>query len=108
MPLPVVPLTTMVRLVWVSANAPDVAVNTIFFAETSGAPTTATILNAVDASVTANMWDSVHSSAGVTHIIGTKLDGSSASVEKAVSGAKWTGGAGTGDLIPQAAHVVTL
>jgi hypothetical protein len=53
------------------------------------------------------MWAPSALGAVVGTIEALKLDGVSASVSKAVAGAKWTGQT-TGDLIPSGAMVVTL
>lgn len=64
------------------------------------------VATAIDANVTANMWRSTTTTTAVTELHVTKLDGSSATYVVGTTGVKWAG-VGSGDVIPQAAFLLS-
>ena len=91
-------------MLWNDASG-QTAVN-VMHVRSAGA-TAATVATAVDANVTANMWDTVISTASVNSLHVTPLDGVSATLVRAVSGAKWTG-VSISEFIPQVATLISL
>jgi hypothetical protein len=104
-PLPVITNVYRVAMVWTGPGGQR-ATNVIHIRKASS--NASAVATAVDANVTANMWQQVVNSASVTRLDVTPLDGSGATASLAVSGAKWTGTAGAVDAIPAFAEVVTL
>lgn len=109
MPLPVVPDTWQVKMVFTGSPLQRPASCAIHLVDQLGTQTEADLWADLDASVTANMWNLVSSNVGVTKVTNTKLDGTSASVDHAITAfpAKWTGSGGA-DAIPQGAAVVSF
>lgn len=102
--LPVIANCYRVALNWVHSSGQH-AENVMHFRRL--ASTAAAVAALVDANVTANMWNQLSSGAVVTSIDVTPLDGSSATVRLATSGAKWTG-SDAGDFLVAPAALVSL
>jgi len=76
------------------------------FQNTTG--TITALWTALNANVTAAMWNGISSSASIFQVVITPLDGTTATaIFTTGSGAAWSGSA-TGDWIPQAAGVIGL
>lgn len=92
---------------WLHSDG-QTATNVIHIRGDSGTETTATVMAALDATVTANMWECVVPGAVVTDVAITPLDGTSATNHFVpVTEANWTGQNGT-DFVPQVAHIIKL
>lgn len=103
-PLPVIPNVFRVVLKW--QFTPMTAINVIHVHAQAGPTTSTAVYNCINSHVTANMWLAANSTAGVTEVQVTPLDGASAtSTFTTGQPAKWSGG-GTGDQAPQVAAVV--
>ena len=77
------------------------------FDDTGG--TAASLITAIEANVTANMWKSLTVESSVEELIVTQLDGSSASITHPTSGgSKWAGATASGTSSPQVATLVKL
>lgn len=108
MPLPIVADSYLVRLVWASSIFSRPAANDMCFHDDAGGHTGTDVYNAINAHVTANMWQNVAANGNVAKVVTTKLDGTAASVDHLTGApAKWTGQGGT-QPIPQGCVVVTL
>lgn len=104
MSLPVIANLYRIALKW-SNGALATAVNVLHVQ----APTlnSADVWAALDANVTAGMWNSQGASAYVFEAHVTRLDGSTATFQAAPTGAKWTG-IQTGENIPALATIIKL
>lgn len=103
-PLPVINDVFRCSIHWVHSSGQR-AVN-VFHVQSSTL-TAQAVANLIDASVTANMWQPVSSSASVQELHVLPLDGSSSTLEKVTTGTKWAGST-TGDMTPQAACLLSL
>ena len=107
MPLPVIADTFRTTLNWQDVSMGISAHNVLhFYAPTK---TEGDVFTALDAHVTAAMWDWPSSNAKVTSVDIIKLDGSAITVNHAIAGSpgKWNGG-GLGTSLPQVAGIVKL
>lgn len=103
--LPIISNVYRVALIWSSVEGGS-AVNVMHFQRASS--TAATVANTIDANVSAGMWSAQTTDTKVVQINVTPLDGSSATYQLAVTGAKWAGTAGPTDVIPQGANIVKI
>lgn len=107
-PLPVIPNTFRVSLIWNLTNPVHVPVNVIHIRATSTGVTPGGVMSGLEGSVTANMWASVWSAVGINTVNIIPLDGTSATSTFTTSGgAKWSG-AVAGEGTPQVAALIKL
>lgn len=102
-PLPVIANVFRVTLNWTESTGGQHAANVMHFEDNTH--NEAQVATAIDAHVTQTMWATVVGAAQVTSLTVIKLDGTSAGITVAVSGAKWTGEA-AGDYAPALACIV--
>ena len=103
-PLPVIPNVFRCAFNWV--NTGQIAVNVIHILDNTAAATASDIMNALDTTVTANMWGPVVPSASINDVGITPLDGIHATAHYGpLTPAHWTGQNGT-DWVPQVAVVM--
>lgn len=102
-PLPVIPNVYRVTLRWVSANS-QLAANVMHFE--MAASTSLGVKNALDANVTAGMWTPVLNTCHVASLDIIPLDGTGATVNFPVTGAKWAGSVSTQDFNPAISVIV--
>lgn len=105
MPLPIIADTYRVALNWTESSV-HTAVNVMHILRSGSSASV--IAASLDTNATAAMWGCISSTALVTSLVVTPLDGSTASYTLTTSGAKWTGGATTTDPILQVAALVKL
>lgn len=103
--LPTIANTYRVTLHW-SGPGGTSAKTVMHFRRSSS--TASAVATAVDANVTATMWNHTGTTTAVSKISVTPLDGSSATYELAVTGAKWAGPTAAAEVIPAGAAVITL
>lgn len=104
-PLPAISDAYRVAIRWGHTNG-QFAINVMHIRKVGS--TSAAVAASLDANVTAGMWGQIVNAASANLLTVTKLDGSSATYQLAVSGAKWTGTAGVVDFVPQACEIVSL
>lgn len=104
-PLPIISNVFRVALNWHNANGQN-AVNVMHFGSSSLNSTT--LGNLIDTNATAHMWDATTGDFAVNKLQITPLDGSTATTERATTGAKWAGAGGALDFIPAAAQVISF
>lgn len=108
MPLPIIPDVFQCTISWSNPAVPRPASTTLHFLDTVGTQTEQNLITDFDTNVTATMWNSMKSDTVATEIRVTKLDGVSAGVTNTITAAaKWSG-VGTGNAIPQGAHVISI
>jgi hypothetical protein len=106
-PLPVIAHTIRVAFKWSNAVFLRPAVNVMHFS--SDSYDIPSLITAIDANVTAAMWQQTNTDSHIAEYTLTPLDGSSASVVHATgSPAKFSGPQSGGDLLPQVAVLVKL
>lgn len=105
-PLPTIPNTHRVAFNWANADNPTWrATNVMHFSKSGGNP--ADLVTKIDSHVTATMWGQTSSSASVSNLVVTPLDGSSVSFPfNTGSPAKWKGTLSSFNYVPQVACVV--
>lgn len=103
MPLPIISNTYRCTLIW--TNGTTTAANVLHVRK--AASSAAAIATLVDGSAQALQWDPVQSSAQVTQLRVTPLDGSGATTFLTTTGAKWTGRT-TGQAVPAEAALISL
>lgn len=107
-PLPVIPNTYRCALKWSETSSGQTAVNVIHI-KANGSGTTATdAFNALNVNVSVSMWGCAVSSASITEVDITPLDGTSGTISFNTAGSThWAGSAG-GDWIPAVAALIKL
>lgn len=106
-PLPVIANTYRVAFNWTNTANGLVATNVMHFSKSSGNP--ADLALKLNTHATNTMWESETTSASVTQIVITPLDGSSVSFPYTpATPANWTGHGGSGDFIPQDSAILKL
>lgn len=106
MPLPTIADVFRVALNWAS-SAGDPRINVIHISAPT--KTEAQVFASLDSNVTANCWAATGSGSTVERVVITKLDGVADPFEfDTGSPAKWSGGAGSADFIPQVAALMKL
>jgi PPE-repeat protein len=103
MPLPIIANTYRTTLIW--TNGSSSAANVLHVRK--AASSAAAIATLVDGSAQALQWDCVQSTAVVTQLRVTPLDGSGATVFLTTAGAKWTGRT-VGDAVPAESALISL
>lgn len=104
MPLPVITGVQRVAMIW-TVQGGGHAVTVLHFS--APAISSSQLANDIDTNATANMWSHTTTSTKVTELHVTKLDGSSATFIKPVTGAKWAG-TSVSDAVPAVACLVKL
>lgn len=108
MPLPIIADTFRTVLTWQDSTTGLAAHNVVHFRTASSGKTSAQVQTCLDAHVTQAMWDWASTSAVITSVAVTPLDGSSAArVTGTGSPAKYSGG-GSGTALPQVAGEVSF
>lgn len=106
-PLPIIADVYRCTFNWVETAKGLLAANVMHFHAVGTTP--AGLAAIIDAHVAVGMWQFTVGSASVQTLEVTKLDGTSATYTFPTgSPAKWTGGQGVGDFIPQVAGLVKL
>lgn len=103
-PLPVIPDVYRVTLNWVSSANSQIAANVMHFKMVTG--NELSVKNAIDANVTAGMWQVVMQTSRVQSLSIIKLNGVNATVSFPVTGAKWAGSVSTQDFNPALSVIV--
>lgn len=102
-----IPGVVRVAFDWVTPALTRHAANVMHFHSTD--EDLASLITALDANVTANMWGHTRNDTGIVKYTLTPLDGLSGSVEHATSGTKWFGTLTGGiDIVPQASALIKL
>ena len=99
----------MVRFLWANSTGPRNASHALHFWDNVGTQSSANLGTDLLASLTANMWRTVASTASIQQILITPLDGISSTYSVPITiGNANISGAGSGEAIPQGATVVTV
>jgi hypothetical protein len=104
--LPIITGVTRVAFNWTLTPAGQTAANVMHFSQTTVSQSA--LLGLLNTNVTAAMWQGVSSTAKVATLTMTTLDGTSATITYATTGAGWQAGGGTGDFSPATACIVSL